>query len=139
MMQEVRYSATEVAAFIAGLSVLITGLGAAIVNIIVALKAGKKADEILVKTEAIAHSVNSTASDAKSKIESLQKELSSYSKHVAEMKETAALLAQALAITPSVTQDRRVDDIPPKVLADIRDNTQNTTDAVKDLKDKKDK
>ena len=95
------YTATEIVTFIAAIGVLVTGVGAVIVNIIVALKQSKKTDELVVavakvdsKAEIIAGHVNSTATEAKAKIESLEDTIKMMNKTAADIKEAVLLNIQ---------------------------------------------
>jgi len=119
------YTAAEVLTFIAAFGVLVGGLGAVVVNIIVALRTGKQLETISVKADVIKEHVNSTASRAAEHIAALQNELRLMREVAAEKKETAAVLAQAAAVT-LVTAPALV--VPPgeTVLAAIETNTAQT-------------
>lgn len=129
------FTATEVAAFVAAIGVVITAIGAAIVNIIVALKQGRKLDDVKAESKIIAAHVNSAASASVTKIEALQAEIKNYAKQTADMKETAALLAQALASTRQESHAPVAPVAPAAaVLDNIESNTRKTAKGVQDLK-----
>ena len=101
------YTASEVVMFIAAIGVLITGVGAVIVNIIVALRQGHKVDalgtaveQVYTEAKVITGHVNSAATAAAAKIDALQRELEQIKISAAEMKTTAALLAQSASQKP---------------------------------------
>lgn len=143
-MAEQTYTATEIATFIAAIGVLITGIGAVIVNIIVALKQGRKSDEIIkavagVDTEAkiISGHVNSAASEAKAKITALEAKVEMMAKTATDIKEAVLLN------TPVPRQDQRKSDDAGEILekieintAAIDENTKVLTDDVENLKAK---
>lgn len=115
----VTYTAPEVLTIIAAIGVLVTGVGAAIVNIIVALRTGRQLEEntaitaeVSAKADVITGHVNSAATAAAAKIDALQQELQALRAHLSENKETAALLAQATA-----TRTRSVEAAVPTAAA----------------------
>lgn len=152
------YTATEIATFIAALGVLITGVGAVIVNIIVALKQGarveaaalasgkahaetqKAVEKVEQEAKVIAGHVNSAATASTAKIDGLQKEVEQLKSTAAEMKSTAALLAQALASNrvARATDKPPGDTTTPSVaeaaekLAKIEANTAETVAVLKE-------
>jgi hypothetical protein len=94
------YTAAEVLTFIAAFGVLIGGLGAVIVNIIVALRTGKQLEVVNAKADVITGHVNSASDRAAAQIAVLQREVSLMRAVIAEKRETAALLAQAVTLGP---------------------------------------
>lgn len=69
------YTATEVLTFIAAGGVLITGVGAVIVNIIVALRQGTKLDAVSEKTDGISHQVQEVHTLTNSNLSAVKAEL----------------------------------------------------------------
>jgi hypothetical protein len=102
------YTPTEVLVILGGVGGLVTTLGAAIVNIVVALRTNKKLDAntamtqvVSAKADVITDHVNGAASSAAAKIEALQQENQLLRAQIADHKETAALLAQAVVQAPA--------------------------------------
>lgn len=139
------YTATEIATFMAAVGVLITGVGAVVVNIIVALRQGVKVDqlrttvdEVKNETKVITGHVNSAATASAMKIDALEKKIEMLVTSAAEKQETAKLLAQSVA-----TRTSPPGPAAPVVAAVIKDlhsvheqietNTRETAEAVKNL------
>lgn len=100
------YSATDILGFIAALGVLITALGAVIVNIVVALRQGKTLAAVKTETEGLVtqvkevHSLtNSTNSRLQAALELKTQELASVRELMAQMERTA----KEIAVTRTVT------------------------------------
>lgn len=68
---------------------------AAFASVIVSLKNSKRAERIEAKADVIQEHVNSTASEARAEIRSLQEQVRLLVENNAERKQTAALLAQS--------------------------------------------
>lgn len=104
------YTAGEVVTFFAAGGVLITGLGAVIVNIIVALKSGNKLDDSLANDVALAGAVkevhtltNSNLSQVKAELSKVVSQNAALHELVAELRserDKAAITAAALAVPP---------------------------------------
>ena len=105
------YTAAEVLTFIAAFGVLIAGLGAVIVNIIIAMRTGKQLESVNAKADVIAGHVNSAASTSAAQIAALQNEIRLMREVAAEKKETAAVLASTTAATTATTAAAAV--VPP--------------------------
>lgn len=109
------FSASEIATFVAALGVLVSAIGAAIVNIIIALKQGHKVTnlasmvaDVQNETKIITKHVNGAATQSVAKIDNLHREIDQLKSTMAEMKSTAALLTQALTSrSASRTSDHR--------------------------------
>lgn len=117
------YTASDIVTFIAAFGVLATGIGAVIVNIIVALKQGKKVDEVInavakvqSETAVITGHVNSAATEAKAKIAALEAKVEMMARTAADIKEAVLLN------TPAPSRSSRKDDI--EVLKNIESNTE---------------
>jgi len=124
----VSYSSTEVVTILAALGVLTSTIGASIVSIVVAVRTGKKMDDntavtlaasqsthrIEGKTDVISTQTNGAAARAAAMIEDLQRQVVSLTASMAEHKQTAALLAQAVQAQGVRSAHRSTDD-PLKV------------------------
>lgn len=134
-MNEQTYTATEIATFIAAIGVLITGIGAVVVNIIVALKQGKKTDEIITavakvdaETKVIAGHVNSAATASTSKIAALENKIEMMTKTASDIKE--ALLLNTMPPPP-----KTVESVPSELVLDkIESNTKSIDNNTKKAK-----
>jgi predicted PurR-regulated permease PerM len=97
-------SGGELVTVFAAAGVLLTALGAVIVNIIMALKQSaaiientKVTQEVSAKADVIKGHVNSAASQSKEKIDALEQHITQLIAQLAQSRETAALLAQSAA------------------------------------------
>jgi Rad3-related DNA helicase len=102
------YSAAEVLTFIAAIGVLLTGLGAVIVNIIVALKQGHKLEDVAHKAESISHQVQEVHTLTNSNLSAVKAELATATAQIVALRELVqdlkaerekASMATALATT----------------------------------------
>jgi hypothetical protein len=123
------YSSTEVVTIIAAITGLLTTLSVAIVNIVVVLRTGRKVDDntalthaIGIKTDAvktqadvIERQTNGAASAAAAMIADLQRQVIALHASMADHKQTAALLAAAVAAQGQRSARRAGDDDPIKV------------------------
>lgn len=114
------YTAAEILTFIAALGVLITGVGAVVVNIIVAWRTSAIVKEntvmlkenvavtkdTLAEAKVITGHVNSSAAAAAAKIDGLEKEIKLLQTSIMDMKTAAALLAQSAATTTAMPAPR---------------------------------
>lgn len=106
------FSATDVVTIFAALGVLITGVGAVIVNIIVAMRAGQKLEQSLVKTDALIGQVkevhtltNSNLSAVTSKLDTATGEIAALKSLVQDLKSERELTRSAAAAIPVVSQE----------------------------------
>lgn len=104
---------------------ILTTIGVVIEKVITSIYTGRK----LAMIEA---HVNSQKTADSAKIQSLENEARLLREQAAENTRIAAVLAQSVS-----TRVRENIKEEPKVLHDIRENTENTVNAVKDLKGKK--
>lgn len=146
------YTAGEVLTFFAAGGVLITGLGAVIVNIIVALKTGAKldaavadraalstkTDTLVAKVEQVHVLTNSNLSAVKAELAAAAAQIHSLRELVTDLKSerNKADVAHALATpAPVRTQDSRTGDAPVvEVLGKIEVNTKEAVEVLKDQK-----
>ena len=99
------FTATELVTLLAALGGLVAGIGAVIVNVIVASRTSAKVDGIATTTKVIEGHVNSSATAAAALIASSERERLELRRQLADQKETAALLAQTAArLKPDVNQ-----------------------------------
>lgn len=123
------------------MGILVTTIGAVIVNIIMAFRTNTKVNEVSAKADVITGHVNSAATASTAKIDSLEKQVLALRQLVSEDKEKAALLAQSAAITqasnlmpPSRSPNRVSDVIPAETLENIEQNTKDTVKEIKKIK-----
>lgn len=119
------FTAEQLLTIIGAIGVLVAALGAVIVNIIVALKTGQKADVLIHKTEEVANKVdqvhtltNSNLSSVKAELTGTQNELKLLTQTIADLKSErqAAQVAAATAIAPAApagTARRTGDTVAP--------------------------
>lgn len=111
------YSAAELLTIIAAIGVLVTGVGAVIVNVIVALKTGAKIDLSIKKTEGLSHQVQEVHTLTNSNLSALKAELATALAQITSLHDVVqdlrgerqkAAVAVALATpVPRVLEDRR--------------------------------
>lgn len=94
---------TEYAAVIAGIVTLIAAIGAAVVNIIVALRTSAKVEEVSAKADVISGHVNSSATAATAKIDALEKQVVFMAALLNDQKTVATALAASTAATALAT------------------------------------
>lgn len=142
-MSEPTYTAIEIGTFVASLGILISGIGAVIVNIIVALKQGKKVDEVIVavakvqsEAEVIKGHVNSAATDSKNKIEALESKIEMMTKTATDIKEALLLNTTPPSKTNSISDNPHLEKIELNT-ASIDVNTKKTTRDIATLKKEK--
>jgi len=102
------WDSTEVLNMVGSVGILVTALGAVIVNIIVAVRTGKKMDDSLVKSEAISHQVQEVHTLTNSNLSAVKAELNQAVAQLAEMKILVNDLKSErdkLAITAAVNTD----------------------------------
>lgn len=87
----------ELLAIVTGIAALVTAIGTAIANVIVATRTGRQVSEIASKTDVVVAHVNSAATAAAARIEALQNEVRAMREEVTGGEKRAALLAQASA------------------------------------------
>jgi hypothetical protein len=92
------YTATE-------LLLIIAAVGAVVVNVIIAWRTGKVADQTLIKAAVIEGHVNSKETKYNEQIISLQKENELLKNTIADKDKTAALLAQSIIQRPGRSTD----------------------------------
>ena len=80
----------------ASIGILVTAIGAVVVNIIVALRTSNKVDTINTKTDAISLKVDGAASAQVNKIEALQAKVDNLHGTITEKDKAAVILAQAI-------------------------------------------
>lgn len=123
------YTPTEIVTIVAAVTGLLTTLSVAIVNIVVAVRTGRKVDEntalthangqttiaIKEKADIIEKQTNGAAAAAAAMIADLQRQVTSLHAAMAEHKQTAALLAQAVTAQGLRAARRSTDEDPIKV------------------------
>jgi tRNA(Phe) wybutosine-synthesizing methylase Tyw3 len=91
-----RYTAAEVLGFIAAAGVLVAGIGAVIVNVIVALRQGTKLDAALVKSDDLAAQVEKVHVLTNSNLQKVKEELATMIIQNHELQELVATLRAEL-------------------------------------------
>jgi len=113
------YSAAELITILSAIGLLIGGLGAVIVNVIVALKTNAKLDAVNTKADVIGVHVNGAAAAAAAKMAALEDKVRMLLEALADKKLDAALLAQAAATVPIVAPIAATVEVkPPGSIAD---------------------
>src|SRR5436190_1687874 len=88
------FSAAEVITIISAIGGLIVVVGGVVVNVVVALKTGRKIDDVKASTTTIEGHVNGAATVARLKEESSQAAIAQLTTLLAEARQSAALIAQ---------------------------------------------
>lgn len=102
------FTASEITAITIAIGALLATIFTGVVNIITVLRTERKVDantaltvEVSAQAEVIERHVNSAAASSAAKIDELQRQVSDMRAQLAENKERAALLAQAVATAPA--------------------------------------
>ena len=123
---------------VGSVGILITAMGAVIVNIIVALRTGKKIDESLLKSEAISHQVQEVHTLTNSNLSAVKAELAQAVSQITEMRVLVADLKSERDKLATIAALNTELFHPPinqrKVLESIEKNTENIDTNTKEKK-----
>lgn len=149
------YNSDQVLAMVGSIGVLITALGAVIVNIIVAMKTGKKVDESIKNQQVLSGQIAEVHTITNSNLSAVKAELKQATMQIEEMKtfvrnltgerdKLAAITATAAGRVPHSREDKFPEQKVSETLDSIDKNTEETaintkkTEAdVKTLKERK--
>jgi len=136
------WDSTEVLNMVGSIGILVTALGAVIVNIIVAVRTGKKVDESISKSNVISHQVaevhtltNSNLSGVKAELNKAVMQIEEMKMFIRDLKSERDKLALTTAINTEIAHPDRTN-----VLASIDENTRNidtnTKKVIKEIEEK---
>lgn len=122
------YSPEQLLTIIGALSVLITAIGVAIVNIVVALRTGQKADVLIHKTEEVANKVdqvhtltNSNLSDVKAELTGTRDKLELLMQTIVDLKSERQIAQMVASSTPEAIPVKiEASDSNPVPVVDVR-------------------
>lgn len=134
------YTAPEILTFIAAIGVLVTGLGAVVVNIIVALRSGAKIDVALAETKGLVSQVKEVHTLTNSNLSAVKAELATAAAQIQALRDviqdlkserSKAALAAALHTTVNVPAEQSASATLDKIEINTDETAKNTahTDA----------